>query len=339
MAPPRRVALIAAVTLGGPLTEGVKLQAEADDVPTLLAVTGYWKLDPMGDTGRLRHGSGNYVRQMPIVMTLNTPMAIYGDEYGIEHMTQAHEGAVAGPLIGIHSHSLNSSEPCKSHGAQLRANVTHWTHPVDAPSVSLGCIWDGKVGILSRAMEEHPAYDLYAWVDIGMHADKRYMDTFKGHNQEPWPHPRKLALIPKDKVTISHSGINCDRYSDQPFKFWHCAAATTFVVPKAVLPWFHREFYKTLNECIQFWSDGHTSPNEKGDVFGGYGCLSEQMIMSIIARDSPNMFNWIGHGWGAAAANLTTDKITFSEAAMASNTTSDLFDWLSADSNHEVKRV
>lgn len=305
-------------------------------LPSFLMVSGYWELDESNaDSGHLRAGPGSYIINMKWTMTLHAPTVIYGDEFGTTNMVKA-RGNNTAPLVGVHVTSLDDAEPCKSHSQQLRENPSFWTHPQDCPSISLGCIWNGKMGILSDAARRHPGYDLYAWVDIGMHASKAYVDTFRAHGDLPWPHPSKLAKLPLDKVSISHSGLNCDKMQDRPWEFWHCAAATAFVVPAQILPKVHKMFYEKLEQCIQFWSDGHTHAPEKGGTYGGYACLSEQMIMSVMARENPGMFHWIGHGWGAAAANLTTDKLIF-QGAPSEQT--ELMDWLGSSPEESATKI
>lgn len=198
------------------------------------------------------------------------------------------------------------------------------------PSISLGCVWDGKVNVVSEASLRHPGYDYYAWVDIGMHASMPYAGIFRKHRGGAWPHPAKLAALPHDKVSISHSGLTCNKGKSNPFEFWHCAAATAFVVPAKILPDVHKLFYDTVEECIQFWRDGHTWRPAKGGEYGGYACMSEQMIFSVMARDHPDMFHFIGHGWGAIAANLTTDTVSFNNG-MDRESTSGLIDFLNGE--------
>ncbi|CAK0881534.1 unnamed protein product [Prorocentrum cordatum] len=214
----------------------------------------------------------------------------------------AARGEAQPPAVGRHEVNFSTLEPCASHGEMMRRDPEFWTHPRDCPSISLGCVWDGKISILSRAAVEHPDYDLYAWVDVGMHASGTSGEIFRGHGQKPWPHPKKLAMLPLDKISISHSGVNCNKMWNKPFEFWHCAAATAFVVPRSILFTVEKLFYSKLEDpprCIEHWQHHNKTYVERDETyFGGYGCLSEQMILSVIARENPELFNWVGHGWG-----------------------------------------
>lgn len=207
---------------------------------------------------------------------------------------------------------------------------------------------------MTDAKKRHPGYDFYGWVDVGMHASGVYAPIFRGHGDKPWPHPNKLKQLPKDKITISHSGIDCNKMEDKPWQFWHCAAATAFVVPKGMMDKVNRMFYSTLDKCMKFWSDGHTHSPVRGGVYAGYPCLSEQMIMSVMARENPDLFNWMGHGWGAAAADLTAEQrifddhgkligveegaadVSFAEKLAHGSSSSDLFGWLGSSPEDDV---
>jgi len=300
-----------------------------EGLPKFLAVTGYWKLTGNdADQGHLRAGPAGYLKNMRHSCTLNTPMAFYGDAFGIRNMLAA-RGEAQPPAVGRHEVNFSTLEPCASHGEMMRRDPEFWTHPRDCPSISLGCVWDGKISILSRAAVEHPDYDLYAWVDVGMHASGTSGEIFRGHGQKPWPHPKKLAMLPLDKISISHSGVNCNKMWNKPFEFWHCAAATAFVVPRSILFTVEKLFYSKLEECIEHWQHHNKTYVERDETyFGGYGCLSEQMILSVIARENPELFNWVGHGWGKIAANLTTDAMNFAERGQGRE---DLFGWLASD--------
>ncbi|CAK0826544.1 unnamed protein product [Prorocentrum cordatum] len=107
-----------------------------------MAITGYWRLTmDDADAGRLRTGPGSYLHQMPAVMTLNTPMAIYGDEFGLANMRRA-RGNATPELQSAEEVDLNDLPPCKSHLQELRKNNLKYTDGKNAPSISLGCIWD-----------------------------------------------------------------------------------------------------------------------------------------------------------------------------------------------------
>merc|ERR1740121_1101741 len=226
------------------------------------------------------------MKQMQYSCTLNTPMAFYGDAFGLENMLAA-RGDAQPPALGATEVNFSSLEPCASHGDMMRQNPTFWTHPRDCPSISLGCVWDGKISILSRAAREHPDYDLYAWVDVGMHASGTSRDVFRSHDRKPWPHPKKLAMLTLEKL-----------------------------------------FYRKLQECVEYWEHRDRVYIEGDNAyFGGYGCLSEQMILSVIARNQPRLFNWVGQGWGRIAANLTTDAMDFAERDSGAE---DILGWLAS---------
>lgn len=220
---------------------------------------------------------------------------------------------------------LSELRPCRDHEEMLRAAPLNWTDPNRVPGISLGCIWNGKIGMLPRAARAHPEYAFYGWLDIGMHAMKKHWVTFRNHSGHPWPHPNKLALLPTSAVSASHSWQpNCKMC--QPWEFCYCFAATTFIVPRGIIFEVEELFYQKMEECIAYHNG----------TANGYPCLSEQVIMSQVVRERPDLFNWIGIGWGAITAELTTAEYiaprALAEIGHAKSAVEvgrdDIFDWL-----------
>jgi len=112
----------------------------------LLVSTGYWQIghSKRGDREQGRHV---YERCMPPVMSLNAPMALYGDAAGLEAMRDARQNS-GGPLSAAASKEVDVQQlgPCGEAPEALasRGGKAGVTNDGDVPSQELGCIWDGK---------------------------------------------------------------------------------------------------------------------------------------------------------------------------------------------------
>merc|ERR1719210_113422 len=70
----------------------------ADSVPKFLMVNGYWKLEG-SDIGNQRNDA-NLPSSLPVVMSLNTPTVISGNDAGLASL-QAARSNMTNPLIGF----------------------------------------------------------------------------------------------------------------------------------------------------------------------------------------------------------------------------------------------
>lgn len=282
------------------LDPGAAAGAAAQDVAPKLAsdvmtITGYWRLTmDDADAGRLRTGPGGYLHQMPAVMTLNTPMAIYGDAFGLENMRKA-RGNATPELYSAEEVNLTSLPPCKGpHGQELRQNNLKYTNGQNAPSISLGCIWDGKMSLIARTAEKHPGYKFYAWLDVGMHAYKYAI--IKKHGGRPWPDAAKLAALPTDRVSVDRT-FECAKCKRGDWdNFCHCIAATSILVPGSMVKEVSDLFYGMMEECFE----------QAKNKASGWTCISEQHILTQMHKERPGLFNFVDKGYGSMAADLVT---------------------------------
>jgi len=266
----------------------------AKPLADVMAITGYWRLTmDDADVGRLRTGPGSYLHQMPAVMTLNTPMAIYGDAFGLENMRKA-RGNSTPELQSAEEVHLTSLPPCSTHGQELRQNNLKYTDTKNAPSISLGCIWDGKMSLIARTADKHPGYKFYAWLDVGMHAYK--YEVIKKHGGRPWPDAAKLATLPTDRVSVDRT-FECAKCKRGDWdNFCHCIAATSILVPGSMVKEVSDLFYRLMEECFE-QAKGKTS---------AYTCISEQHILTQMHKEKPGLFNFVDKGYGSMAADLVT---------------------------------
>mmetsp|Transcript_20849 Transcript_20849/g.54659 ORF Transcript_20849/g.54659 Transcript_20849/m.54659 type:complete len:342 (-) Transcript_20849:159-1184(-) len=315
----RRAALAAAAACWAPGAAALMARSDAESqmLPggNVLVTTGYWRLDNShADAGGLRNGPGGYLKSMHKVMSLNTDIAIYGDAFGVENMQLA-RGEAKPALAGAEVLEIESLEPCKSHGAEMRANVSKYTHPLHMHSITLACIWDGKFSLVGRSFRKYPGYDWYAWLDIGMHGGPEMERNMNAWGNRPWPSASRLAMLPTDKISASRTS-NCGNFKEGVYiPFGHCIAATAYIIPAKIVQEVVELFYEQLYKCLLITRDQDES----------YPCLSEQVIMTQMEMARPGLYNFIGKGYGTGIMNnLTTDLAELGG-------TSDLFTFLGAE--------
>lgn len=277
----------------------------------MLTTTGYWKFPDQMDVGGIIQ---NWNMELPWnlakVMTLNTPMVVYGDRFGVEHMKIA-RGSQKPGLLWHEEVTYKDLPPCATHEMQIRKNESHYTNPVLVPSIMLGCIWSGKFELIRRSYNRFPDYAWYSWVDAGMHAAK--WDVVKRDNHAQWPDKGKLAQLPPRKVSISRTG-DCDKCTKGQWNFCECVSPTAILVPAKLVLNVTDLFYKYLAECM-------TKTKAQPGLFPGYSCMNEQVVMTQMVLEKPNLFNIVGKA---------KDRLGQDFASQMYEGKSDLFDWVTA---------
>lgn len=240
---------------------------------------------------------------MAEVMGLNADIVINGDEDTIPLMKQARGNAKN--FVGVNHRSVETLPPCSwvEQGPELYKNSQRYTDINEVPSVELGCIWNGKFSMLMQSMKEHPDYDHYIWMDVGIHDPKAHVLLKHANKRDKlFPNPSTLERLPKDKMTVTHSYRTHKGYTSckecTEWKYCHCVAGTAYSVPKSLLPQMDDLFSQYLRQCFEDTRGADTS----------YTCMSDQVVLSRIARDHPDLFEFVdGPGYGAVATYLVSD--------------------------------
>lgn len=263
--------------------------SEATPTSKMLITTAYWNIQ--SKRGNREKSDGVYRQCMTDVMTLNSPMMIYGDASALKEMQGARE--LRSPsLVGSVELSLKDLAPCSARWQDLHDSEAKYTNDVDVPTVDLGCIWDGKVGLLERSARSNPDYLWHAWFDVCMgHGDVPFP-----HDNSPWPGLERLQKLPKDKITVSYSGQNECEQCRQGWNYCHCLAGTVFVVPTAMVQHAAANFSRKVNECLDNFATSES--------IGGYVCLSDQVIFTKLYLESPQLFFVSSSGYGAVATSF-----------------------------------
>lgn len=258
--------------------------------PSMLVTTAYWNI-------RSKRGDSNqsdavYHNCMSDVLSLHTPLVIYGSAASLEEMTRV-RGSSSPPLVEQAQVAIDELGPCSSH-PELSLHSSKYTNRVDVPTVDLGCIWDGKPGLLEKSSSNHPDYDWYAWLDVCMgHGEIAF-----NHGDSPWPSLGKLQSLPQDKIAVSLSNANdCESCRDG-WKYCHCLAGTAFAVPRSLVSPLASNFSNKVDECLAAFSEVDK---------GAYICLSDQVILTKLLLDFPDQFHVGSAGYGAVATEELTE--------------------------------
>jgi len=256
----------------------------------LLATTGYWRIP--SKRGDVNQSDAVYNQCMTHVMTLNCPLAIYGSPDTLKEMQHA-RGTVEPPLRDTVALSVDQLGPCAAH-QELWKHASKYTNQYDVPSVELGCVWDGKPGLLARSARQHSGYKWHAWVDVCMgHGVVPFP-----HGSAPWPSSQRLHELPEDMITVSYSGQNGCEECREGWTYCHCIAGTAFVVPDALVEDFASNFSQKVDACLAAFDQEDT---------GAYVCLSDQVVFTKLMLENPQLFFFSSAGYGSVATSFLTD--------------------------------
>lgn len=160
-----------------------------------------------------------------------------------------------------------------------KANMA--THEFHCPSIELNMVWNEKLYMLKQAVERNPFdSEWFQWVDAGT---SRYRAEKPPASE--YPTREKLAALPKDKFIYSSSFT----YSDETpiHTIPHHIAGTAYILHKDFVPTFVDIFTKKMDEL-------HAEP----------GIWTDQIVLTRIYRDTPELFFKIADGYGEVTAQL-----------------------------------
>lgn len=288
--------LIRGITVAKPrlLERRVALAQERGD-RSMLVTTGYWKIK--SKQGSPANSDKYYVDRMSTVMGLNSSMHIYGDEHGLSVMVEARRQSdirsKKPDLLGKSLVSVDDLPPCSSHWEELTQHPAKFTHPWHLPSIELGCIWSGKLAVMKRAADQHPYFDWYSWVDVGLNWPSARASLT--NRTAMWPDPLKLKGLPADKVVVAQSESPCWRCT--AWENCHCVAGTAFAVPKARVNEITKLFSEYQDRCFAHFSSNNST--------GAFVCLSDQVVLTRVAQARPELFWFVPtEGYGEVVTFL-----------------------------------
>jgi hypothetical protein len=153
------------------------------------------------------------------------------------------------------------------------------THPVHCPSKELNMIWHEKIFLIRRAAIINPfGSDWFAWADAGI-------CTYREHPppDTQFPDLSKLTALPHDKliVTSSDKPIFMPQYVGL-HNYYHFISGTSYAL--------HRDFVEIFMNIYDSYLQYYLP--RKGNLF------TDQVILTYIFKDKPELFHILGHGYG-----------------------------------------
>jgi hypothetical protein len=158
------------------------------------------------------------------------------------------------------------------------------TDPIHCPSVELNLIWNEKIFMMQKAYELNPFQsEWFKWIDAGI---TTYRDCKPPDS--PFPDTNKLLQLPKDKF-IYTSSYDFTMKDATTYKHYHHISAGTYVMHKEILPKIvevYREYF-------------HNIVNKDNIRIDKNNIWTEQVILTHIFIDHPNLFYKLCEGYGA----------------------------------------
>ena len=154
-------------------------------------------------------------------------------------------------------------------------------HSVHCPSTDLNMIWNEKLFLMQRAARLNPfGSEWFAWVDAGI-------CTYRTSPPPPatWPAQSKMRHLPKSKVifTTSRSPL-FSRYLASGKRYYHCITGGAYLVHDSLLDHFVTLYDSYLSRYVPTRATTYT----------------DQVILTLLYKDRPDLFHRLGHGYGAA---------------------------------------
>ena len=147
----------------------------------------------------------------------------------------------------------------------------HWVHPVHVPSPELGKIWHEKIRLMKLVKDNDPTpREFYIWCDAGVCV---YRDS-------PPPSQRltlrDIHSLPHDKFCYSDPG--------NPPHDYHHFAGTVYIMHRSIIDTIYNLYMEYVQKCTTMYDD--------------WRCGSDQVILTEIMRDHPDLFHKLSYGYG-----------------------------------------
>ena len=224
----------------------------------LTAVSGYWIVKNKFDT--------EYLTWFNNTLKINCPYVFFGNSETIE-IAKKYRGSLPTHYI-----------ECEISDFYMYKYKDYMiTDPRHCPSVELNMVWNEKIFLVENAAKLNPYNsEFFAWIDSGICVYRHKMPpTFQ------FPNSNKLTLLPKDKfifTTTEHPVFEPDKLHNPNY---HCISGTSYILHKNMIPriiYLYKEYLKKYLNLDRLYTD--------------------QIILTIIFNDNPELFYKLGHGYG-----------------------------------------
>jgi hypothetical protein len=198
-------------------------------------------------------------------LKINCPYIFFGDSETIE-LAKTYRGSL--PTYYIECDLLDFYT--------YRFKDKMLAHPRHCPSSELNMIWNEKIFFIEKAAKLNPFNsEFFAWIDAGICTYREHVPPSK-----LFPDITKLNMLPKNQFIFTSS----ESQIYEPSKlstYYHYIAGTSYIL--------HNSVINTIAELYKEYLEKLISLNN---------IYTDQVVLTHIFNDHPELFCRIGHGYG-----------------------------------------
>lgn len=236
---------------------------------TVTCVSGYWKVEN-------KHKNDDFTKWFETTLRINWPYIFFGTKETIE-LAKKYRREL--PTYYI---ELNIEE---FYTYKYKDKIN--TDPRHCPSVELNLIWNEKIFLIEKAKTLN-IFDseFFMWVDAGICSLRS-----KAPSTERFPNLEKLSLLPTNKFIFTSS--DCSIYEPEKLgSYYHFIAGTAYLVHESVI--------ETVSALYRVYMDEYIELNNN--------IYTDQVILTFLYNDYPELFHQIGHGYGELVNILSSEQ-------------------------------
>jgi hypothetical protein len=227
----------------------------------LTVVSGFWTI-------KSKHNESLFKSWFWTTLRINCPYIIFGNKEGLE---------LVKPYRNEFSTEIRELPIENFYTYKFKDTIA--IHEKHVPSKELNMIWNEKLFLMQKASQENPFNsEWFIWVDAGICL---YRD--KVPPQTPLGNSKKLLDLPKNKIIFTSSEKPYFNQKDfEKNKYYHFVSGT-YMIHKSFIDEFIEEFKEACQKYLTLSEWYHT----------------DQVILTKIYKEKPELFHQVGHGYGA----------------------------------------
>lgn len=225
----------------------------------LTIVSGYWII-------KNKHGNKFIDQWFKNTLRINCPYVFFGDKETIQ-IVKTFRNQLPTHYVELPIKDFKTSKYWDTIG----------THPIHCPSKELNMIWNEKIYLIQKASQINPFNsNFFAWVDAGISI---YRD--KSPPTSTFPNINKLNHLPCDKFIFSSSD-NPEFNPSAIGKYYHYVSGTSYLIHITMIDKFADMWTEYLDKLL----------------ISGSWIYTDQVVLTLIYHDHPEMFHKLSHGYG-----------------------------------------
>lgn len=232
-------------------------------------VSGHWALQ------RSKHTIQEYFIWWENILGINAPMVFYTNDRVIVKTVSRIRHPNRKPTSYVYRDIEEEMYPL------FPEYKEHWSSH-DVPGKDVGIIWLNKLFMIKDAIATNTfETDWFVWCDAG----NAFYRKPPAVGPQVWPHPDALFNLPKDRFIYTSSWV--------PFKY-HSIAGTAFMYHSDIASLMEDYFMKAWSDCVSACKGKRQCSL----------CGSDQILLSHIKNEHPELFFQAGYGYGNLIAYL-----------------------------------